>query len=188
MKVSRRIFMRSGVLSAAACLAHPLQAIAAANRALPGDRNLPQRSGGSTPVSHGPLPHIESPEQKFAGLDHLSRDAFAEAVGSAFKVSTISGNGEVFWLTLLSVQDFELPAPLNSASMAVPPPAAISNAAQTSSFNLSFSGGPAQGVGQDTYFFEHPELGQFALLIVPAGPEQYVAVVNRLIVRQAIGV
>ena len=77
---------------------------------------------------------------------------------------------------------------MNPASMAVPPPAAVSNAAQTSAFSLTFSGGPAQGVGQDTYFFEHPELGQFALLIVPAGPEQYVAIVNRLTVRKAIGV
>lgn len=94
----------------------------------------------------------------------------------------------MFWLTLLSVQDMEAPAPMNPASMAVPPPAAISNAAQTSAFSLSFSGGPAQGVGQDTYFFEHPELGQFALLIVPAGPEQYVAIINRLTVRKAIGV
>ena len=187
MKVSRRIFMRGSVLSAAACLAYPFRALAG-QRALPGDRNLPQRNGGSTPVSQGSLPHIESPEQKFAGLDHLTQDAFAQAVGSAFKVSTVSGKNEVFWLTLLSVQDMQAPLPPNPASMAVPPPAAISNAAQTSAFSLNFSGGPAQGVGQDTYFFAHPELGQFALLIVPAGPEQYVAVVNRLTVRKAIGV
>jgi hypothetical protein len=187
MKVSRRIFMRSGVLSAAACLAHPFRALAG-QRAFPGDRNLPQRNSSSTPVPHAPLPHGESPQQKFAGLDHLTRDIFADAVGTAFKVSTRSGKGEVFWLTLLSVQDMEAAAPTNPASMAVPPPAAISNAAQTSAFSLTFSGGPAQGVGQDTYFFEHPELGQFALLIVPAGPEQYVAIVNRLTVRKAIGV
>ncbi len=187
MKVSRRIFMRSGVLSAAACLAYPFRALAG-QRALPGDRNLPQRNGGSTPVPPGSLPHVKSPEQKLAGLDHLTRDVFSEALGSAFQVSTMSGKGEVFWLILLSVQDLDPPAAPNPASMAVPPPAAISNAAQTSGFSLKFSGGPAQGVGQDTYFFEHPELGQFALLIVPAGPEQYVAIVNRLTVRKAIGV
>lgn len=187
MKVSRRIFMRSGVLSAAACLVYPFRALAG-QRALPGDRSLPQRNSGSTPVQHVSLPHGESPEQKFAGLDHLTNDAFAQAVGSPFKVSTLSGNGEVFWLTLLAVQDMVAPAAPNPASMAVPPPAAVSNAPQTSAFSLSFSGGPAQGVGQDTYFFEHPELGQFALLIVPAGPEQYVAIVNRLTVRRAIGV
>lgn len=187
MKVSRRIFMRSSVLSAAACLASPFRALAG-QRALPGDRNLPQRNGGSIPVPHASLPHGESPNQKFAGLDHLTHDVFAQAVGSAFKVSTVSGQGEVFWLTLLSVKELEAPAPPNPASMAVPPPAAISNAAETLAFSLSFSGGPAQGVGQDTYFFEHSELGQFALLIVPAGPEQYVAVVNRLTVRKAIGV
>jgi hypothetical protein len=149
---------------------------------------LPQRSGGSTPVPNLSKPHNPTPDQKFAGLDHLTRDSFAQAVGSAFKVSTRSGNGEVFWLTLLSAQQLEAPAPPNAASMAVPPPAALSNAAKTSAFSLSFSGGPAQGVGQDTYFFEHPELGQFALLIVPAGPEQYVAIVNRLITRTAVGV
>jgi len=187
MKVSRRIFMRSGVLSAAACLSYPFQSLAA-GRALPVDRNLPQRNGSSTPVSHGPITHVESPDQKFAGLDHLTRDAFAGAVGSAFQVNTRSGNSEVFWLTLLSVRDLEAPVPSNPASMAVPPPAAISNAAQTSAFSLSFSGGPAQGVSQDTYFFQHPGLGQFALLIVPAGPEQYVAIINRLTVRTAIGV
>lgn len=187
MKVSRRIFMRGSVLSAAACLANPFEAFAG-NRALPGDRNLPQKSGASTHVPPVSLPHGESPGQKFAGLDHLTRDAFAQAVGSAFKVSPTSGNGEVFWLTLLAIQDFQTPAPPNAGIMAVPPPAAISNAAQTSAFSLSFSGGPAQGVRQDTYFFEHPELGQFALLIVPAGPEQYVAIINRLTVRKAIGV
>lgn len=187
MKVSRRIFMRSGVLSAAACLSYPFRAMAG-QRVLPGDRNLPQRNNGSIPIPHASLPHGESPEQKFAGLDHLTQDAFAQAVGSAFKISTQSGNGEVFWLTLLAVKVVDPPAPMNPASMAVPPPAAISNAAQTSAFSLSFSGGPAQGVPQDTYFFEHPELGQFALLIVPAGPEQYMAIVNRLIVRRAIGV
>jgi hypothetical protein len=187
MKVSRRIFMRSSVLSAAACLSYPFRALAG-QRALPADRNLPQRNTGSAPVPHAPLPHGESPGQKFAGLDHLTSDVFAQAVGTAFKVSTTSGSGEVFWLTLLAVKDMDPPAPPNAASMAVPPPAAMSNAAQTSAFSLNFAGGPAQGVKQDTYFFEHSELGQFALLIVPAGPEQYVAIINRLVVRKAIGV
>ena len=55
--------------------------------------------------------------------------------------------------------------------MAVSPPAA---AQQIAPVRSAYFGGPLHTIQQETFFVEHPELGQFALfLIVPAGPQQY---------------
>jgi hypothetical protein len=64
--------------------------------------------------------------------------------------------------------------------MAVPPPAALLQPFRTAAFSLHFSGGPADSLEQGTFFVEHDELGEFALFIVPAGPQQYTAIINRL--------
>ena len=187
MAVSRRIFLRGGMLAAAAYASSPFTA-SAANRVLPGEKGFPHNGGGhAVPIPGVVGGHERSPEQKHAGLSHIHRDAFAECIGSAFKVSrTSSDAGNDFWLTLLRVQD--LPAPImgNPASMAVPPPAGYARGEQTSAFVLEFSGGPALGVAQDTYFFRHDVLGEFALLIVPSGPQQYTGTINRLEVLKAI--
>jgi hypothetical protein len=113
-------------------------------------------------------------------MAHLTRDSFMGAVGSTFKLTGTSGNSQSFWLRLLSVNDLSAPLVANPAAMAVSPPPAAQQFIRTSSFSLAFFGGPLPGVQQNTFFVEHPELGKFALFIVPAGPEQYTATVNRL--------
>lgn len=189
MAVSRRTFLRGGMLAAAAYASSPFTA-SAANRVLPGEKSFPQKSGGhAVPNGSDAGGHDRSSEQIYAGLSHIHRDAFAECIGSAFKVSSTSSDaGSAFWLTLLRVQD--LPAPImgNPASMAVAPPAGYTRGTQTSAFALEFSGGPAAGVRQDTYFFQHDHLGEFAMLIVPSGPQQYTGTINCMETRKAIPV
>jgi hypothetical protein len=86
------------------------------------------------------------------------------------------------------VKDLDAPVAINPANMAVAPPAALLQAAHTTGFVLGFSGGPLPNVEQETFSFQHPELGQFALFIVPAGPQQYTAIINRLQLKSVIPV
>ena len=181
MSVSRRIFLGGSVATAIACASAPLAALAGGGRVLPRDTSLPNRnnvSGGdiSTVAANRP----ETPEQRYGGMANLSRNSFAGAIGSAFKLSSTSGKSAPFWLTLLSVTDLSAPPAINPASMAVPPPAAARQALSTDAFSLAWFGSPIQNVQQETFFVEHPHLGQFALFIVPAGPQQFTAIVNRL--------
>jgi hypothetical protein len=149
---------------------------------LPHDTGLPNRNGALA----GDISDIisarkpETPEQRYGGVAHLTRDSFASAIGSAFKLTSTSGKSRTFWLRLLSVKDLNAPPAINPAAMAVSPPAAAQQIVRTSAFSLAWFGGPIHTVQQDTFFVEHPELGQFALFIVPAGPQQYTAIVNRL--------
>ncbi len=181
MAISRRIFLGSSVATAIACVSAPLAALAGGGRILPRKNDLPIRNSGSV----GDIPGIavdqpEIPEQRYGGIAHLTRDSFASAVGSAFKLTSTSGKSSPFWLTLLSVKDLTAAPAANPAAMAVSPPPAAQRAVSTDAFSLEWFGGPPRGVQQDTFFVEHPHLGQFALFIVPAGPQQYTAIVNRL--------
>jgi uncharacterized protein DUF6916 len=180
MAVSRRKFLSSSVSTALACASAPLMALGG-GRALPHDTGLPNRNGGvagDTPKI--PAKQTVTSEQRYGGMAQLSRDSFTGAVGSAFKLSNTSGDSTPFWLRLLSVTDLTAPVPANPAAMAVSPPLAAQQIVRTSSFSLAFFGGPLPGVQQGTFFVEHPDLGEFALFIVPAGPQQYTATVNRL--------
>jgi hypothetical protein len=188
MSVSRRVFLGGSVATAIACASAPLAALSGGGRILPRDTSLPNRS-------NGPLGDIagiaakkpETPEQRYGGIANLSRDHFAGAIGSAFKLSSTSGSAP-FWLTLLSVTDLTAPVAMNPASMAVPPPAAARQALSTDAFSLAWFGSPIQNVQQETFFVEHPHLGQFALFIVTAGPQQFTAIVNRLQTRTVLPV
>jgi hypothetical protein len=181
MSVSRRVFLGGSVATAIACASAPLAALSGGGRTLPRDTSLPNRNnvpGGD--ISSIAAKKPETPEQRYGGMANLSRNSFAGAIGSAFKLSSTSGKSAPFWLTLLSVTDLTAPAAMNPASMAVPPPAAARQALSTDAFSLAWFGSPIQNVQQETFFVEHPHLGQFALFIVPAGPQQFTAVVNRL--------
>ena len=181
MAVSRRIFLGGSVATAIACASAPLAALSGGSRILPLDTSRPNRNSGSThDIAEIAARKPESPEQRYGHIANLSRDSFAGAIGSAFKLSSTSGKSAPFWLRLLSVTELSAPAATNPASMAVPPPAAARQAITTDAFSLAFSGGPIHNVQQETFFVEHPHLGQFALFIVPAGPQQYTAIVNRL--------
>lgn len=181
MSVSRRVFLGGSVATAIACASAPLAALSGGSRTLPRDTSLPNRSNGPVgDISSIAAKKPETPEQRYGGMANLSRNSFAGAIGSAFKLSGTSGKSTPFWLTLLSVTDLTAPAAMNPASMAVPPPAAARQALSTDAFSLAWFGSPIQNVQQETFFVEHPHLGQFALFIVPAGPQQFTAVVNRL--------
>lgn len=185
MAVSRRMFLTYGMATAIACAPGSAPG---ANRILPRDTGLPNRAGGSKSNSPDVPPHApQIVEQRYGRLANITRDSFQSVIGSAFKISNTSGKGRPFWLRLLSVRDLDEPSAGNPESMAVPPPAAV-QAVRTIMFSLRFSGGPLRNLGQETFFFQHEELGQFALFIVPAGPQQYTAIVNRLTVKTAVGV
>jgi hypothetical protein len=169
---SRRIFLRHGVLAAAACAANPFSAMALGGRRIPSgsseeaDLRKPSGAGSGNWQDHA------------AALDHLDRTAFSGAVGTNFKVLTGAGQLPV-WVTLLAVEDLPAIAPVNPASFAVPNKRA-GFAPASSGFVLSFGG--TSPVPQGTYLFEHQDLGRFALFTVPAGngSQVYTAVVNRL--------
>jgi hypothetical protein len=150
-------------------------------RVLPRENSLPHRNSGSSgDISGITANKPETPEERYGGIAHLTRDSFASEIGSAFKLTSTTGKSRPFWLTLLSVKDLSTPAAANPAAMAVAPPAAAQHIVSTSAFSLAWFGGPIHTVQQETFFVEHPRLGQFALFIVPAGPQQYTAIVNRL--------
>jgi hypothetical protein len=181
MAVSRRIFLGGSVATAIACVSAPLAALSGGGRVLPRETGLPNRNSGSTGDIAGiTAKKPETREQRYGHIGSLSRDSFAGAIGSAFKLSSTSGKSAPFWLTLLSVTDLSAPPAANPASMAVPPPPAARQTVSTDAFSLAWFGGPIHSVQQETFFVEHPHLGQFALFIVPAGPQQYTAIVNRL--------
>ena len=181
MAVSRRIFLSGSVATAIACASAPLAALGAGGRPLPRETGLPNRNNASAgAISDIGIQQPETPEQRYGSLAHITRDSFAAAIGSTFKFSGTSGKSQSFWLRLLSVKDLDAPLATNPASMAVTPPVAARQIVRTSSFSLAWFGGPLHTVQQETFFVEHAELGQFALFIVPAGPQQYTAIVNRL--------
>ena len=175
MSVSRRRFLQHGVLTAAACAAIPFEGWAAANNRA-GDKNTSEPRNDLPPMS---------PRGQGDALEHLHRDSFADLIGTGFKVSG-GGNTDAVWLRLLSINDFT-PAPVDTGSMAVPPPRTV-NQTTTTVFGLVFLGSSSQPLKQDTYVFEHIKLGTFKLFIVPGGQGQdtYTAVINRLDVVQSL--
>ena len=180
MSVSRRIFLSGSVATAIACASAPLAALVGGSRPLPRDTGLANRNSAVGSIAEISAQKTLTPEQRYGGMAHLTRDSFIGAVGSTFKLTSTSGNSQSFWLRLLSVKDLSAPTAANPAAMAVSPPLAAQQIVRTSSFSLAFFGGPLPGVQQNTFFVEHPELGRFALFIVPAGPQQYTATINRL--------
>ncbi len=175
MAFSRRIFLRHGVLAAAACASNPLMAFGARSGPIGGNEE-----GGTqrTPVVRTPVAGSDNWQDHAAALDHLDRNAFSGAVGTNFKVFTGAGQLPV-WVTLLAVEDPPAIAPVNPASFAVANKQS-GFAPASSGFVLLFGG--SSPVPQGTHLFEHQHLGRFALFTVPAGNgmQVYTAVVNRL--------
>lgn len=170
LAVSRRNFLQNGVLAAAGCFATPVLALSQ-NRPIGGDgqlRELPTR----------PLPSGSGDwQQHAAALNHMDRNLFSSAVGTAFRVALL--NAPPVWVTLLSVEDLPSIAASNPASFAVRNKKSFVAPPTTSGFVLRF--GSSALLSQETYLFEHSELGSFALFTVPAaGGQGYIAVINRL--------
>jgi hypothetical protein len=167
---SRRIFLRHGVLAAAACASNPLMVFGARRNPIGGnEEGDPQRTPGAA---------SDNWQDHASALDHLDRNAFSGAIGSSFKVLTGAGQLPV-WVTLLAVEDLPAIAPVNPANFAV---ANKRNgfAPTSSGFVLLFGG--SSPVPQGTHLFEQQDLGRFALFTVPSGngSQVYTAVVNRL--------
>lgn len=149
MPVSRRRFLQNSALAALGCAAGPIFAGKAQSK--------PSTADPATSMIAAP-----------------GRLQFESAIGASFEVS--SDNVQPVWLRLLSVNDLPTLTPVNTASMAVPPPKHSTKT--TTGFLLNFSGGPAENLAQGTYTFQNSTLGKFSLFIVPDGPQQYMAVFN----------
>lgn len=104
-------------------------------------------------------------------LDQLGLPRFAALVNTVFTVREDSG-AEVP-LQLVEVKKLSPPRPGTSAPDA-----------RNEKFSLLFRGARSQRLGQDTYWFEHEDLGRFAMFIAPVGRTNqshldYEAIFNR---------
>jgi hypothetical protein len=166
MSVNRRKFLQQAALAAAASAATPLLSW---GQRRPEVDNPELEIGPGAAGGHG-----------FASA-HLgvSRTAFENLVGSSFKASSRTGNSNPVWMRLSSVDELPSLAPVNPASMAVPPKNPTSPVPTTSGYMLAFSA-PGTSLAQDTYIIENAQMGQFDLFIVPGTLGTYTAVFNLL--------
>lgn len=104
------------------------------------------------------------------GVDQLSRQAFAAAVGTDFDVHV--GAMQTATVRLVSVTDL------------VTPPGSPAPAPGREGYSLVFGGAAKHSFPQGTYTLDHPRLGRLPLFLVAVGPTgsstSYEAVVNRL--------
>ncbi|HEY1940477.1 MAG TPA: hypothetical protein VGJ33_21295 [Candidatus Angelobacter sp.] len=172
MAFSRRMFLRHGVLTAAACASTPLMALGRARTISNDDEGGPERNLSSSSNSNKWQDHATA-------LDHLGRNAFSGALGTHFKVFLPAADSMPVWVTLFAVEDLPALAPTNPASFAVPNKA-TGVAPVTSGFMLVFGG--SSPLPQGTHLFEHQNLGRFAMFTVPDGNGQqtHTAVINLL--------
>lgn len=159
MSVSRRQFLQNTALAAIGCAAAPQLTWAGTKKP-----SAPTGTGDSNIIDVS-----------------ISRQAFESEIGSSFKV-TANAQSQPAWLTLAAVNDLPPLAPVNPASMAVPPPKSNLPATKSTGFILSFIGGPAAGLAQGTYTFQNSALGTFSVFIVPTGTgsQSYFAVFNHV--------
>jgi hypothetical protein len=162
MSVSRRRLLQNTVFAALAGLARPIYSWTGNNK----------NSAGAAPQQ----PSINN------NLNHITRHQFTEVVGSSFRVTEDGKNFSPVYLRLVAVQDLPRFATVNTGSMAVPPPKTTSST-KTDGFVLIFTASLPKPLPQNTYEFEHAELGTFSLFIAPggAGFQSYNAVINRLV-------
>jgi hypothetical protein len=105
-------------------------------------------------------------------LERISLEKFAACCGAKFKV--LSPNSTPAGLRLVEVTPWQPSYPQT--------PGAEDGANEK--FSLLFQGVNGAVLNQDTYLFEHPGIGQFAMFIVPIGTmdtshDYYEAVFNR---------
>ena len=162
MAFSRRRLLRNGVIAAFTCAAAPIE-------------------GWSAVLRKGPPASINPalPPAPVGGAD-VARQQFTDAIGSSFQVTY--GGASSMWVRLLAVSDFVAPVAINPASFAVMPPKSSAPAVVTTAYMLSFTGTGTEQLPQGTHIFDHPQLGQFALFVVPGNGAQQTcsAVINHL--------
>jgi hypothetical protein len=107
--------------------------------------------------------------RSIAMVERLDRDTFAPLINTDFRVTTDSMS---LPMRLVELQDFGGP-PSDSAP-------------QSEGFSLRFVGPGNLGLPQQMYTFAHPQIGEFALFIVPVQQDEngvyYEAVFNRIVV------
>jgi hypothetical protein len=116
-------------------------------------------------------------EVAYDSLAYYTRATFSQYVSSVFR---IRWGGSFADVTLLEVTDLTPVA--QRATM---------QAAGIECFSLLFEGGGGPSLGQNTFAIEHPALGSFQLLLVPAGnadngANRYMAIINRLAYNPAV--
>src|SRR5215469_14588610 len=109
MSVNRRRFLQNSALAAAGCAATPF--FASLSWAQQRPENVSSEFQIGPRASH-------SFTNDHSGVD---RQSFEGLVGSSFKVSPQTGGTNPVWLRLSTVSDLPSLAPVNPASMAVPP-------------------------------------------------------------------
>jgi hypothetical protein len=159
--------MQDSALAAAACAATPF--LASLSWAQQRPENVSSESQIGPHANHGAT----------AGHLGVTRQSFADLVGSSFKVSPQTGDGNAVWVRLTAVDDPPALAPVNPASMAVPPKKTFSTVPTTTGYVLSFSG-PGTSLAQGTYVFENERMGRFEMFVVPGQQGSYTAVFNLL--------
>jgi hypothetical protein len=102
-------------------------------------------------------------------LESLTQAKFTESLNTPFSVNADSGGA-------IELQLIEITAGPAAASSGP-------DAVRYESFSLLFHGPANRFLPQKTYSFDHPQIGKFALFIVPVGKEgdqfKYQAVFNR---------
>lgn len=169
MAVSRRRFLHHGVLAAAACAASPLLALGP-KRPIGGNEDTLLKQPSSSSGSDNWQDHA-------AALQGITREQFSAEIGTEFKVVFPGGTDAPVWVRLMTVGDLPALKPVNPASFAVANRHS-GTAPATSGFLLTF--GSSAELQQGSYLFVHDALGQFALFVVPDGPQAYTAVINHL--------
>ncbi|MBI3853092.1 MAG: hypothetical protein HY298_22810 [Verrucomicrobia bacterium] len=114
-----------------------------------------------------------SASRRTVPLEDISFAAFAARVGGRFRVYDHAGAP----VQLELAEARWRPSPGD-------PSAPIAEDAQNEKFALRFIGPPTRPLPQDTYWFEHADLGLFTMFIVPVGIQHrnycdYEAIFNR---------
>ena len=124
-----------------------------------------------------PVPVLAGPGRgRTVSLDQVAFVQFSANVGTAFRA--FAANVAVADLELVQAQPRR---PANAREAGAPD-------GRNEKFALLFRGRPDQPLPQDTYTFQHPRIGTFAMFIVPigspaAGYRLYEAIFNRVVGR-----
>jgi hypothetical protein len=105
------------------------------------------------------------PQSRHVHLDDISASGFAAQLNTRFVLRDAAGNSAT--LVLASVEPFVTGAGV----------ASVSGGAPYENFSLFFVGDVSRPLRQGTYAFEHTELGQFEMFIVPVGRSNEVSFV-----------
>jgi hypothetical protein len=115
----------------------------------------------------------------------LATAASAKTPGRAASFADFAAQcGTVFTVSSATAQAVQLELVAVESNASKHPLAHLAPDAQNEKFTLLFRAADRAGLAQDTYMFEHPELGRQEIFIVPARvngsePDHYAATFNR---------